>query len=135
MGSSFSFLLVRWNRIVQDVFVLLLKKDPEKKFAVLQQQRLFLFDARSNCFFVSQECRLFVNEEPRSRAAEGSIVRSYSFHIRSLTPQQAARNALAIRFNRITLQGKISVYVFCAFLTQSSPSFHTPFLQSAFSLL
>jgi hypothetical protein len=26
------------------------------------------------------------------------IVKSYYFHIRSLTPQQAARNALAIRF-------------------------------------
>ena len=39
------------------------------------------------------------NEEPRSRAARSLIVRSYYFHIRSLTPQQAARNALAIRFN------------------------------------
>src|SRR4030042_6798291 len=66
MGSSFSFLLVRWNRIVQDAFVLLLKKDPEKKFAVLQQQRLFLFDARSYCFLVSQECRLLVIQSNNS---------------------------------------------------------------------
>jgi len=40
-----------------------------------------------------------MNEEPRSRAARYLIVRSYYFHIRSLTPQQAARNAFAIRFN------------------------------------
>jgi len=37
---------------------------------------------------------------PRSRAARYLIVKSYYFHIRSLTPQQAARNALAIRFNK-----------------------------------
>jgi parallel beta-helix repeat protein len=39
-----------------------------------------------------------LNEEPHSRAARYLIARSYYFHIRSLTPQQAARNALAIRF-------------------------------------
>jgi hypothetical protein len=43
--------------------------------------------------------RVIVNEEPRSRAARYLIVRSYYFHIRLPTPQQAARNALAIRFN------------------------------------
>jgi len=41
---------------------------------------------------------ILINEEPRSGAARNLIVRSYYFHIRSLTPQQAARNALAIRF-------------------------------------
>ena len=39
-----------------------------------------------------------INEKPRSRAARYLIARSYYFHIRSLTPQQAARNALTIRF-------------------------------------
>ena len=41
-----------------------------------------------------------LNEEPSRRAARYLIVKSYYFHIRSLTPQQAARNALAIRFNK-----------------------------------
>ncbi len=36
---------------------------------------------------------------PKAFGTRYLIVRSYYFHIRSLTPQQAARNALAIRFN------------------------------------
>jgi hypothetical protein len=35
---------------------------------------------------------------PKAFGTRYLIVKSYYFHIRSLTPQQAARNALAIRF-------------------------------------
>ena len=52
------------------------------------------------------------HEEPRSRAARYLIVRSYYFHIRSLTPQQAARNALAIRFNK-AIPGEYSFITDC----------------------
>jgi hypothetical protein len=40
---------------------------------------------------------------PKAFGTRYLIVRSYYFHIRSLTPQQAARNALAIRFNELLL--------------------------------
>jgi hypothetical protein len=59
------------------------------------------------------------NEEPRSSAARYLIVRSYYFHIRSLTPQQAARNARAIRFT-MKFHTTLLVIVLLGFASLSS---------------
>jgi len=52
-------------------------------------------------FFIAYEFSGMKNPAvPKAFGTRYLIVRSYYFHIRSLTPQQAARNALAIRFKK-----------------------------------
>jgi len=48
---------------------------------------------------------------PKAFGTRYLIVRSYYFHIRSLTPQQAARNALAVRFKDSSKFRRFSKFV------------------------
>jgi acyl carrier protein len=67
---------------------------PESNFA----QDLEIDSIKAIEITVALEKKMKNPAVPKAFGTRYLIVRSYYFHIRSLTPQQAARNALAIRF-------------------------------------